>query len=188
MICKFKGFVLAGHVFISFGFANGDYLSISIDARLRQGDSYSVAKSMRAKWPLAYIISNEKDAILKRTERDCDNLFLFPLKLRRDRISALLLDMLGRADKLVREPKLYSIFSNSCSTNLFRHINAVWQDRVRWGYHMTCPRNSESAAHRHGLLGRSKLSEIRKQGLLNRRTALYRDHPDFSRLIRQDQI
>ena len=55
------------HVFLSFGFAGGDYLAISIEARKEKGEGYSTVKGFFRQYELYYVVADERDVIRLRT-------------------------------------------------------------------------------------------------------------------------
>ncbi|HSO44569.1 MAG TPA: DUF4105 domain-containing protein, partial [Rhodoferax sp.] len=51
------------HVFVSFAFAGGDHLAMSIETRIEQGEGYSAIKGFFRKFELFYVVADERDAI-----------------------------------------------------------------------------------------------------------------------------
>ena len=55
------------HIFLSFGFAGGDYLAISIEARKEKGEGYSTMRGFFRHYELFYVVADERDVIRVRT-------------------------------------------------------------------------------------------------------------------------
>ena len=51
------------HVFLSFAFAGGDHLAISIETRKEKGEGYSTLKGFFRQYELYYVVADERDVI-----------------------------------------------------------------------------------------------------------------------------
>ena len=55
------------HVFVSFAFAGGDHLAMSIETRTEKGEGYSTIKGFFRQYELYYVVADERDVIGLRT-------------------------------------------------------------------------------------------------------------------------
>ncbi len=55
------------HTFISFAFAGGEHLAISIETRKEKGEGYSTIKGFFRQYELHYVVADERDVIRLRT-------------------------------------------------------------------------------------------------------------------------
>ncbi len=55
------------HVFVSFAFAGGDHLAVSIETRKEKGEGYSTLKGFFRQYELYYVVADERDVIRLRT-------------------------------------------------------------------------------------------------------------------------
>ena len=55
------------HVFVSFGFADDDYLAVSVEVRYTKGQDYSPLKGLFRQYELVYVVADERDVIRLRT-------------------------------------------------------------------------------------------------------------------------
>ena len=55
------------HTFVSFAFAGGDHLAISIETRKEKGEGYSTIKGFFRQYELYYVVADERDVIRLRT-------------------------------------------------------------------------------------------------------------------------
>ncbi|MGH7505509.1 MAG: DUF4105 domain-containing protein, partial [Longimicrobiales bacterium] len=65
------------HAFLSFGFADSQFVAISVEARRELGGSYSMAGGLLKRFELLYVIGAEHDLLgsrpwLRRSTRGCD--------------------------------------------------------------------------------------------------------------------
>ena len=65
------------HTMMSFGLEDGQYISVSVEARRRFGQSYGILNGILGAFPLMYVIADERDIIGQRTEVRGDDVFLY---------------------------------------------------------------------------------------------------------------
>ncbi len=58
------------HAFVSFGFDDGRYLAISVEARREVGETYGVLKGLFRRFELIYVVGDERDLIGRRAVYD----------------------------------------------------------------------------------------------------------------------
>jgi len=127
----FKENELAAHTFVSFEFSNGDFLSITIEARKLVGQKYSLIKGAFHTYPLMYIAADERDSILVRTNIRKDQVYLYPVKTTTpQKARALLVDMLEEMNSLSVKPQWYNTIWDNCTSRIAYHINRVTPHRI----------------------------------------------------------
>lgn len=112
------------HTFVSFEFVD-DFLALSIEARLREDQDYSIVRGAFGRYSLSYSFGDERDLILRRTLYQGHELYLYPLVTPELEVRAVFLNMLASANALVERPRLYHSIRNNCTTVLRRHANQV---------------------------------------------------------------
>jgi hypothetical protein len=176
----------AAHTFLSFGFADGSHVAISVEIRKEAGESFSPIKGLFRAYELMYVIADEKDVIKLRTNYRNHIVYLYPLEIPREKMQELFVDMLTRANKLKDSPEFYNTLTNTCTTNIARHVNAIAPNAIPWDVRLLLPRNSDELAYELGLIDQSiPLDKARERHQINERAAIYADDSDFSRRIRQ---
>ena len=55
------------HIFLSFAFAGGDHLAVSIETRKEKGEGYSTVNGFFRQYELYYVVADERDVIGLRT-------------------------------------------------------------------------------------------------------------------------
>ena len=177
------------HTMLSFGFEGGDYVGISVEVRLEQGESYHPAIGLFSQFELIYVVADERDLIRVRTEyRDVDVL-VFRTKTTPQMARRLFVDVMKRVNKLHDEPEFYDTLSNNCTTNLVRHINKLAPDTIPHDYRVLLPGFADSLAYELGLLDNSvPLNELKRRARVNDLALRYKDAPDFSQRIRGEKL
>ena len=174
------------HSFVSFEFASGDFLAISVEARREAHEGYSLFGGLLNGFEVAYVMGSERDLLGVRALRG-DTLYLYPSVATPDQARLLLVDMLERAHATQEAPEFYHTLFNNCNTNLRDHVNRATTARLPWGWGVLLPGFSDALALRQGLLDTDlPLEEARARFQVEGRVlrALAGEDDDYSRRIR----
>ena len=79
------------HSFISMEFADGEFLGLSIEARLRPGQVYGPLKGLFRQYTKIYIAATEPDVIGRRSHRRGETVFLYPVSTTRENMERFIL-------------------------------------------------------------------------------------------------
>lgn len=174
------------HTLVSFGFRDGRYLAVSVEIRKEKGETYSPLKGLLKRFEITYVVADERDVIGLRANYRKDPVYLYPIRAERAQIRAMLTDMLARANELRAKPEFYNTLTNTCTTNLVRHVNRITPERVPFSYKVLLPGYSDRLAYDLGLIDTDlPFEEARARFHINARAEKYAGAPDFSRRIRE---
>lgn len=179
---------LAAHTLLSFEFENGDTLAISIEAKKEVGQEYSIVKGMFHNFPLMYIATDERDAVMLRANVRKDNVYLYPVRLSKPENARLLLvDMLERMNKLNEEPEWYHSLWRNCTSEIAYHVNRISEGRIpEFAQEYFFTSYADKFALEHGLLDTNlSLEEARGKFLITPKSINIGDVPDYSAHIRE---
>lgn len=181
----FKKVSVAAHTFLSFEFSNGDYLSITIEARKLKGQDYSLARGLLKTYPLMYIAADERDAIRVRTDVRESKIYLYPVRTEKGR--QLLVSMLDEMNSIAIKPQWYNTATANCTSRIAEHVNRVTSGRIPsrpWQGYVTG--YADVFALQHGLLDTDlSIEDARKKYYITDRSKEIGDVADYSKLIRQ---
>jgi hypothetical protein len=180
----------AAHTLMSFGFAGPagpEYLAVSVEIRKEVGEEFSVVKGLLRQYELMYVVGDERDLIQLRSNFRKDDVYLSPIRASKERIRAMLAAMLERANRLREEPECYNTLTNTCTTNIVRHVEEVAPGRVpRFRREVILPGYSDRLAYDLGLLDTDlPFEEARERFKINERALRAQGRADFSVQIRQ---
>ena len=188
VIVPFSNLPLLAHTMLSFELQNGQHFGISVEGRLEQGENYSATNGTSNEFELIYLIGDERDLILLRTETRKVDVYIYRGRATPEQAQNLLVDMLARANKLAREPEFYNTITNNCTTNLVDHVNKLRPGAIPLDWRVIFPGHSDRLLFNLGLLEtQNSFEATRLRAKVNNRVAIYKDSPDFSKLIRQVQ-
>ena len=173
------------HSFLSFGFADSQYVAISIEARRESDEQYSLLKGLLRQFEMLYVIGDEHDLIGLRANHRGDDVYVYPIRTSPAKVRQLFAEMLESANQLTRQPAFYNTLLNNCTTRILDHANHVTDRKIRWGREVLLPGYADQLAMRLGLLDATgTMEEVRARFLINERARQFADAPDFSTRIR----
>jgi hypothetical protein len=175
----------AAHTFVSFGFRNRDFVAVSVEIRKEKGESFSPLKGLLRRYEIMYVIGDERDLVKLRTNYRNDPVHLYRIRTTPERIKAMFLAMLERANTLHEQPEFYNTLTNTCTTNLVRHVNQITPKRIPLRASVLLPATSDELAYELGLIDTVlPFEEAQRRALINESARRHADDPDFSRKIR----
>jgi hypothetical protein len=174
------------HTFLSFGFEGPEFVAVSVEIRKQKGQEFSALKSFFRTYEIMYVIGDENDLIKLRTNFRGDPVYLYPARAPREKVRELFLSVVRRANHLYRKPEFYNPLTNTCTTNIVRHINIIAPNRVPFHLGINFPAFSDLLAYRLGLIDTNLSFEAaRRRYYISERALRYAEHPDFSIRIRE---
>lgn len=173
------------HSFLTFGFSDGQYVSISVEARRETHEKYSPIRGALRQFELMYVIGEERDVIGVRAVTNDDPVYLYPAKATPEQARALFVAMLKRAQRIEREPVFYNTFTNNCTTNILDPVNEMLDKDIPLSVGTVLPGYSDEIALRRGLIDTElTLEQARARFQINERARAAIGDPDFSIRIR----
>ena len=138
---------------VLFGFADGRYLAISVEIRKERGEKFSPWKGLLRQYEIVYMVATEEDALMLRTNYRKDIVRLYPVKVSREKMRAVLVSMLKRANALREEPQFYNTLSNNCATNIAHHARKFSEKDIPWwDYRYLMPAYFDEVAYNLGII------------------------------------
>jgi hypothetical protein len=174
------------HTFVTFGFADSQFVSISVEARREPGEAYGPLTGLFKRYELIYVIGDERDLIGQRASFGIAPVYLYPIRAPHERIRAVFVEMLQRADSLRAHPEFYNTLTNNCTSNVIAHVNHVASRRIPSGIKTILPGYSDEVAHELGLIDTDlDIAHARERFRINDRARRYAQDPLFSYRIRE---
>lgn len=172
------------HVFVSFGFRSGQYLSISIETRRTSGQKYSKFGGFFRHYCLVYVVADERDLIGVRTDIRRERVCVYRADISADTARTLFRDYMRRINELNSRPEFYHTLFNNCTTNILHHARAV-SPAIGYSWKLLLSGYADQYTYELGLLDQSMSFEE-----LRERSRIWRDvnaviDTDFSAVIRK---
>ncbi len=115
----------AAHVFLTFGFADGRHLAVSIEPRNQIDSRYSAAAELFHHYELFYVVADERDVIGVRTDIHRERVYLYHLNATAQQRQALFLSYMDKAQQLERRPEWYNSMTDNCTADILARQNRL---------------------------------------------------------------
>jgi hypothetical protein len=110
------------HTIMSWAFADGQHLAISIETRKKKGQRYSALAGFFRQYELIYVAADERDVIGLRTNYRDEDVYLYRLRVTQPAARVLLLNYLEAMNGLTREPRWYNALATNCTTAIRQRV------------------------------------------------------------------
>jgi hypothetical protein len=110
------------HTIMSWSFADGQALAISIETRKEKGESYSAILGFFRQYELYYVVARERDVIGVRDRFRGENTYLYRLSAPPDVARALLMSYVEEVNHLADQPEWYNAFTGNCTTSIRNRV------------------------------------------------------------------
>jgi hypothetical protein len=186
ILVNFWGIDFAAHTFLSYGFSDGQYLTVSIEIRPEAGEGYGALTGLYKQYEIIYIWSDERDLIRKRTNYLGEDVYLYRADFTPGKVKRLFMDMIARTNSLYESPEFYNTAIESCTNTIGDHIVRTgikelpfWKRRLLTG-------SVDRRLYNEGWLvtNGKPFPELRRSALINDRAITADRDSDFSKRIR----
>lgn len=124
---------MIAHVFLSFGFSNGDYVSFSIETRRKAHQQFSVWKGFFYNYDIIYVVADEQDLIGTRVNLRNERVYIYPLNLDKPLITELFLNYMSKLNQLKETNEKYHSMWNNCTTSIYKIAKKTYPDfKFNW--------------------------------------------------------
>lgn len=185
LILSYWGSPYIAHTIMSWEFAEGPPLAISIETRKEEGEAYSAVLGFFRQYELYYVVADESDVLGVRSNYRGEHLYMYRLKLDPATARALLLDYVEGINALAVEPAWYNAAAQNCTTTIRVHMQHVgrgnfWDPRL-----LVNGRIDELGYERGALDGSLPMPELRAQSRFDEKVSGTALGADYSRRIRE---
>ncbi len=176
------------HTFLSFGFAGGDHLAISIETRKEKGEAYSTVKGFFRQYELYYVVGDERDVIGLRTNHRHDppeDVYVYRIEGNAEEGRRFFMEYVDKMNALARQPQWYNTMTTNCTTNIWTNAG-VNPGRVPFSWKILASGYLPQYLYEQGRLvtGGLPFDELRRRAYVNTLAHAAEGAADFSRRIR----
>jgi hypothetical protein len=181
---SFWGPTLYGHTIVSWEFADGRHLAVSIETRKETGEEYSALRGFFRQYELYYVVADERDVIGLRTNLRGETVQLYRPRGTADEGRALLLDYVKEINALAEQPRWYNALTQNCTTTIWLHTKAVGSG-PRFDWRLLANGYLPDLAYERRTIDTSiGLEELKRRSDVTARARAAGAMDDFSRVIR----
>ncbi len=177
------------HTLISFAFAGGEHLAVSIETRKRKGQGFSTLRGFFRQYDLIYVVADERDVIRLRTNYRHDpteDVYIYRVQAPLDNVRRVFIEYMNRLNELRARPEFYNTLTTNCTTDIWfntlvneQHLPFNWKILVS-GY-------VPQYLYEQGRLDtRVPFAELQQRAHVNARAHAADAAVDFSQRIREE--
>ncbi len=176
------------HIFVSFAFAGGDQLAISIETRKEKEESYSTLRGFFRQYELYYVVADERDVIRLRTNYRNDppeDVYVYRVHGSLENERRVFMGYMNEINALQAHPEFYNTLTTNCTTGIY-HLTLVNPEHLPLSWKILASGYVPEYAYDAGRLdNRLPFSELKRRAHVNARAKAANGAADFSRLIRE---
>ncbi len=176
------------HTIMSFEFEDGTRITCSIEVRREIGEKYHPIKGLFRKYELIYVWATERDSIgvRGRCRKNSVTHLFEAVVLGEGNERKLFESYLKRTNKLFEKPEWYNTITNTCTTNIVKHVNEVYPGRVPKAVAIFLPGLSPKLLHKNNLVKiNDNLEESLENSIIDNKALKWDKKVDFGDLIRK---
>ena len=173
------------HTIMSWDFADGQHLAVSIETRKEKGEEYSAVKGFFKQFEIYYVVADERDVIRLRTNYRNERVYLYPLRTPIARARRILMDYVASINALDTKADFYNAATANCTTTITRHIRKVG---IAFPFDRRLIINGrlDEMLYEHGVVDTSRpFAEVRQASFIDARAQAADQDPLFSARIRE---
>lgn len=176
------------HIFVSFAFAGGDHLAVSIETRKEKGEDYSTLKGFFRQYELYYVVADERDVIRLRTNyrhNPPEDVYVFRLQGGTlENARRVFMAYINKINSLRDSPEFYNTLTTNCTTNIWLHTR-VNPDHLPFSWKILASGYVPEYVYEAGLLNRQiPFADLQRKAHVNARAQAADTATDFSQRIR----
>ncbi len=176
---------LIAHTLVSFGFADGRFLTFSIEIRKEKGERFSAIGGFFKHFEMSLIAADERDIMRVRTNVRGEDIHLYRVMMPRAAMRSLFLAYLDQADALRRKPQFYNTLTANCTTIVFEMARRIVPG-LPFDYRLLASGYLDRYLFDvRGLAPGKTFQQLRDGGHITARARAANDDPDFSHAIRR---
>ena len=169
---------------MSWEFADGRHLAVSIETRKEIGEEYSALRGFFRQYELYYVVADERDVIAVRTNQRGETVQLYRPRGAADKGRALLLDYVREINALAERPRWYNALTQNCTTTIWHHTQAVGTGPAL-DWRLLANGYLPDLAYERGTIDTSiGLEELKRRSDITSRARSVGPREDFSKAVR----
>lgn len=172
------------HTLLSFGFADGRYVTFSVEIRRRRDQEYSNIAGFFREYELVYVAADERDIVRVRTGYRHEDVQLYRVKAEPAQVRAMFLQLLQQANRIADRPGWYNTLTANCTTEMF-HAARIVAPGLPFDWRVIVSGYLPEYAYDEGLLDRRiPFPALREASRVSKRANEAGNAADFSQRIR----
>lgn len=184
LFMSYWGSPAIAHTILSWEFADGEHLAVSIETRKEVGEQYSAIAGFFRQYELYYVVADERDLVRLRTNYRGETVQLYRLRTPPAQARRVLLDYVAAMNALAATPRWYNAATQNCTTTIRMHTRQVG-NAAPWDWRILVNGYADEMLYERGVLDTTRpFAALRAQGRIDDRARAADQDPAFSHRIR----
>ncbi len=124
-ISHFDSFEGLAHIFLSFGFSDGEQVVVSLETRRENDEVFSPLLGILRQFEIIYVVGSEADVVGVRTGHRDERVYLYPTKADEKQARKLFDKLAEKINDIYQQPRMYNTLMHNCTNELTRPIEAI---------------------------------------------------------------
>jgi len=124
-ISHFDDFEGLAHIFLSFGFSDGEQIVVSLETRRETHETFSPLRGLFRQYEIIYVVGSEADIAGVRTGYRGERVYLYPTVATPAQARALFNALATDINSVYGRPQMYNTLTNNCTNRLTRPIERI---------------------------------------------------------------
>ncbi|WP_370263328.1 DUF4105 domain-containing protein [Limnobacter sp.] len=173
------------HTLVSFGFADGRYITFSIEIRKERHEKFSAWKGFFRQYEAILVAADEADIVRTRTNARGEEVYLYRLEVPPEQLRKVFLAYVNKANALAQKPEFYNTLTSNCTTVVFDMARQI-APGLPLDYRLLLSGYFAEYAYEQGALATGHTyGELHGKGSIVERALATRPGDNFSEAIRQ---
>ena len=186
LFLSYWGPTLIAHTIMSWEFADGRHLAVSIETRKKKGQTYSAVLGFFRQYEIYYVVADERDVVGLRAAHRGEQVFLYRLKNPAAQARAVLLDYLKEVNRLDAKAEWYNALVHNCTTTIRHHAQNVAAGGRSTGASSPTAASTSWATSAATIDTSLPFAELRRRSDITAKAKAAISEPGFSRIIREN--
>ena len=158
ILSYWDGNVVIAHTMLRFGFENGSHICVSVETRREKDELQTGLRGLYNQYELIYLLADESDLLMLRTNYRNENVYIFPLKVPQAAMKKLFLQIMGKVHSLESKPKFYNTLNANCITSLLDKVRKITNRNMIFDYRYILNGKSDELGYERGIFITNGLS------------------------------
>lgn len=124
-ISHFDDFEGLAHIYLSFGFADGEQIVVSLETRRESDETFSPLLGILRQFEIIYVVGSEADISGVRTGHRGERVYLYPTKATPEHARQLFDELAADINGVYAQPRMYNTLTHNCTNELTRPVEQI---------------------------------------------------------------
>lgn len=168
LISHFDDFEGLAHIFLSFGFKDGERVVVSLETRRESDETFSPLLGILRQFEIIYVVGSEEDIVGVRTGHRNERVYLYPTKATPEQARKLFNLLAEDINGVYQKPRMYNTLTNNCTNELTRPVEVMSEVNFPLTWKTILPGYFDEVLYELGLIDTSQsFVEIKLKHLID---------------------